>query len=414
MDEKREENNLESDKKEIAESNNSENKIESNEEKFSMKDTPRADTQKGHNQRSREPSVEGENLQVGSEKSSTKGKIFTKDKKNELIGKARENPWMIASIVLGVLLLGFLFSGSGVTGGVITGGATDGGDMISAKVAGEKMIDFANANGADAELVEVNDEGIFYEVLISIEGQELPLYVTKDGKSFTQSLIPLIIKDKTESAPSNDISKSDRPKVELFIMAMCPYGTQAEKGILSALDLLGDKIDFDLRFVSYAMHGKDEVDQNTRLYCVQKEEPAKLYDYMGCYLREQGADKWDTCLEEVGVSKVKIDDCMKSANKKFKITELFNDKSSWNGGQYPQYNVDKDLNDQYGVQGSPTLVVNGKQAQSGRDSESYLNTICSAFNDVPEECLQELSSDSPSPGFGYSASSGTGNSAQCS
>jgi hypothetical protein len=70
------------------------------------------------------------------------------------------------------------------------------------------------------------------------------------------------------------------------------------------------------------------------------------------------------------------------------------------------------LSKNYGVQGSPTLVVNGEMTNSGRDSDSYLNTVCSAFNEVPEECMQELSGAAPSPGFGY-GESGVSSSAQC-
>ena len=76
-------------------------------------------------------------------------------------------------------------------------------------------------------------------------------------------------------------------------------------------------------------------------------------------------------------------------------------------------NVLKLLNDKYGIGGSPTLVINGAQANSGRDSVSYLRTICAAFNDAPEACNTELSSAQPSPGFGYETTSGSTTTAQC-
>ncbi len=41
-------------------------------------------------------------------------------------------------------------------------------------------------------------------------------------------------------------------------MSYCPYGTQAEKGILPVVALLGDKIDFKLRTVHYVLHGDKE------------------------------------------------------------------------------------------------------------------------------------------------------------
>ena len=85
--------------------------------------------------------------------------------------------------------------------------------------------------------------------------------------------------------------------------------------------------------------------------------------------------------------------------------------SSGKGEEY--YNVDKALSESYGVRGSPTLVINGIVVQSGRDATSYLSAICSAFNNVPEECgTLTLSSTSPSPMWGWDES-GSDTQAQC-
>ena len=65
------------------------------------------------------------------------------------------------------------------------------------------------------------------------------------------------------------------------------------------------------------------------------------------------------------------------------------------------FNTDKEANEKYGVKGSPTLVINGETISSGRDSNSYLKVICSAFNIAPEECNTEFEAGTPSPGFGF-------------
>ena len=57
-------------------------------------------------------------------------------------------------------------------------------------------------------------------------------------------------------------------------------------------------------------------------------------------------------------------------------------------------------------------MINGRQMPSGRSPAAYLNTVCAAFNDAPEECGQELSTETYSPGFGYDA--GTATMANCS
>ena len=308
---------------------------------------------------------------------------------------------MVASIVLGILLLGFLFSGSGLTGGVITGGTIG----VSADVVGEKFASFAESSGVPVEVLDVKKSGDFYEVSFSSEQGDSSVFVTLDGKNLVNGLIPLDSSpsDKTASSASVDVPKSDKPEVELYVFTYCPYGTQSEKGMIPAVKLLGDKIDFKIRQVG-AMHGEYEKVEAMRQLCVEKEYPIKFLDYVLEFALDAeigGCGSNAVCSEplvnslftKLGIDKNKINSCMASDGESLYAAEEKNSKSN-------------------GVSGSPTLIINGKNVQSGRDSESYLNAICSAFNDVPEECMQELSSVSPSPGFG----SGTGSAssaAQC-
>jgi hypothetical protein len=150
------------------------------------------------------------------------------------------------------------------------------------------------------------------------------------------------------------------------------------------------------------MHGKKELDQQLTQYCIQKNEPNKLYDYLNCFLEDE--TKTDSCLTKIKVNQTKLDSCIKVVDKKFDVSELYADKSTWVSGQFPQFNINKDDNEKYGVQGSPALVVNGSKVQSGRDSNSLLDVICSGFNNKPKECDKKLSSTPPSPGFGFSGS----------
>ena len=50
-----------------------------------------------------------------------------------------------------------------------------------------------------------------------------------------------------DTSTSTTVPKSDKPLVELFVMAYCPYGTQAEKGLIPVIELLGDKIDASIK-----------------------------------------------------------------------------------------------------------------------------------------------------------------------
>jgi hypothetical protein len=312
--------------------------------------------------------------------------------------------WIAIGIIVIALIIMFI-------------GRADG--SVSADVAAESVLAFANAQGANAELEGVEVEGDFYKVSLTIQGQTLPVYVTKDGKYFTSSLIPLTLTDTNQPAdntPANqqptEVPKSDKPNVELFIMSHCPYGTQIEKGMIPVVELLGDKIDFEMKFVDYAMHPtQGEVEEQLNQYCIQKEQKEKYLDYLTCFL-DKG--EREPCLTSTGIDKTKLSTCYDATDKEFEVIKNLEDKDSWNNGRFPQFNIHKEDNVKYGVQGSPTLIINGAKAQAGRDSASLLDAVCNAFNEAPLECAEELSSDSPSPGFGYSANTGaTNDAAQC-
>ena len=211
--------------------------------------------------------------------------------------------------------------------------------------------------------------------------------------------------------PPPAVPKTDKPKVELFVMAYCPFGLQMEKAYLPAWNLLKDKADIDVKFVSYSMHGKKEVDENTRQYCIEQNQPAKYQTYLKCFT---GKDDYKGCLGTAGISEGSLTSCIDATNKKFAILDKYNDKSTWLSGQYPVYPVHQDLNDKYGVQGSPTLVINGVQADVGRTADAVKQAICAAFNTAPAECGQTLPNTAYQAGFGYEVSAtGAASGAAC-
>lgn len=293
--------------------------------------------------------------------------------------------WMITTAVLLILLiLSLAFGGlSGLTGNVV---------KISENEAGQKVVDFANAQGANAELVSVNDDGQFYEVIISMQGQELPVYVTKDGENLAQ-LVPLETPEtpeQTNPQQSQTIPKSDEPTAELFVMTHCPYGTQAEKGFIPFLESF-DKANTKIRFVHYFMHEPEE-EETPRQVCIREEQPTKFITYLKYFLEEGDAEY---ALEKANINTQELEECI----------------SSGRADEY--YAEDSALSEAYGVQGSPTLVVNGQIVSSGRSPDAYLQTTCEAFNEQPEECSTlTLETTSPNPMWGWDGE-GSNTQAQC-
>ncbi|NCP72146.1 hypothetical protein GW835_02015 [archaeon] len=250
-----------------------------------------------------------------------------------------------------------------------------------------------------------------------IEGQEVEIYTSLDGEMvFVPGLEPINKSDLNLAEGENttpevqEIPKTEKPTVELFVMSHCPYGTQVEKGILPAVDVLQDTIDFKIKFVNYAMHDIVEVEEQLLQYCIQEEFNDKFNDYLYCFLEDGNTDR---CLEETQITRDSLDTCITETDQEFNVMASYEDKASWLNGRYPKFLVHDADNLKYGVQGSPTLVINGTVVNSNRDPQSLLNTICSGFETLPRACNEVLSSASPTPGFGFSQTTTSTTDATC-
>jgi len=317
--------------------------------------------------------------------------------------KIRENPWILATFVLGILSIVLLVS---IFSGNFTGG------VISSNDAGTKLLGYYQAMGvSNLTLSSVTEVSGVYQVNLNYKGQIVPLYITKDGKNIIDSLTPTETNSSSSSSntQTQTVPKSDKPTVELFVMSYCPYGTQMEKAIIPVLNLLRNKIDFTLRFVDYSMHGQKEVDENVVQYCIQKEQNDKFLTYLSCFL-QSGDEK--SCLTSSAIDQTKLNSCISSTDTQFSVTKTAD--ATVASGNYPPFDIDKTLNQQYSVQGSPTLIINGVEAQpSDRSPESVKGVICNAFNNVPSECGTTLDTAQTSPGFGSDSSSSSSTGTQC-
>ena len=308
---------------------------------------------------------------------------------------------------------------------VFVSGTVSGATAWNINSVGKKTAKMINNNflpqGVEATYVNGTIQDGVYKILIDVQGQG------KDQKSYVyisgsnSLLFPTAIElsklnaepqqpQQQTPAQQQNVPKSDKPNVELFVMSYCPFGTQIEKGIIPVVNALGDKIDFSVKFCSYSMHGEKELRENMLQTCIQQDYKDKYLNYLECFLNSSDSN---TCVEKMGFDNATLTNCVDNLDKEYNVTEMFNDKSTWLSGRYPMFNVFKSENDLYGVQGSPTLVINGVKVQSGRDSASLMGAICNAFNNAPEACNTNMSSVAPSAGFGYSNSGSGSGSGSC-
>lgn len=294
--------------------------------------------------------------------------------------------WVATTIIFAALLLVVLFTGFSFTGNVTK--ASAGKNFVNyINSQGGTQIEYINSTSFGSNLIQVN---------VLANGEGVPVFLTKDGRYFVQIISelnnekPTVSQSKT-TTPTAQVVKSAKPTVELFVMTYCPYGTQAEKGFIPAIKNLGSSVDAKIRFVHYFMHGDKEEAETYTQVCIREEQNVKYLDYLTCFLEDGNSTR---CIKKIGIDQVKLDKCISSGKAK----------------EY--YASDSALSEGYGVQGSPTLVINGVEVSSGRDSASMLDSMCSAFTTAPSSCGASLSSTSPSPGFGTGTAS-SGSAAQC-
>lgn len=101
-----------------------------------------------------------------------------------VLNRVRDNPWIVVTLVLGIVLVITLFmKGAGVTSA----------SMVSEDEASQNVLDFLNSQVQDGEveLDSVTQENGMYKVTVNYNGQTIPLYVTLDGTHVASDLIAL-------------------------------------------------------------------------------------------------------------------------------------------------------------------------------------------------------------------------------
>lgn len=273
-----------------------------------------------------------------------------------------------------------------------------------ARLKAENFInDFLMLPGTTANIDNIEKEYGLYKIMVKVdeEGEPIESFISQDGELFFPQAINIAEYEETLNASKAEVStvnnKSEKPKIELFVMSHCPYGTQMEKAIIPALELLQDKIDFTLKFNNYAMHDKAELNEQLNQYCIQKEDPKKLLSYLKCFNASEDSAK---CLSENKIDSKKITTCVKATDKEYQITKSYEDQSTWLEGLYPIFPIYNADNEKYMVEGSPTLIINEQMVSAERNPNSLLKLICTAFSSAPAECSEELSTITPGYGFG--------------
>jgi hypothetical protein len=270
---------------------------------------------------------------------------------------------------------------------------------------------------ADVLFSRYEDMGSHLTIYYNVSGQEVPIIVSRNYEYLYPSAVEYVqmatevseamaeYESSLEEEPEPEgYPTSAEPQVMLFVMSNCPYGNQAENGIVEAVSLLEEGIAFEPVYIIYdetihpaysgeseecyldsenvtycSMHGKYELDQGIREKMVfNRYGEAKWAEYavaVNAQCFDTGADIetcWKTTAESLEIDAQEIEDNFEA--EKFVI-------------------LSREKNLTFSMQqfGSPGLFINGAEYSGSRSSEAFKTAICSAFETEPEDCTTELS-----------------------
>jgi hypothetical protein len=184
--------------------------------------------------------------------------------------------------------------------------------------------------------------------------------------------------DKTPAA-AGVATNPGAVRVDLHVMAQCPYGVQAEAAFKDVVAKFGPDLDLHVDYIGQgapggepsSMHGANEVKGDLLQVCVQKYAPAKAFDFILCQNEnnKEIASNGAACATKVGAPADKVTACADGPEGKDLLFASF------------KRSQDK------GASGSPTIFVAGNKYEGGRKPTDLMKAICNgATGKKPSGC----------------------------
>lgn len=293
--------------------------------------------------------------------------------------KIRSNPWILTTIVLGILSAILIFGSFSSTGAVVSSN----GD-ISKENVGDMLVDFYEAQGIEGlQLISVEDDNGFYKVDLEYLGQTIPFYVTKSGYltgNAVTSIVPgeyeiidlgLDEIDGAGSAPSAQVSVDDDAvkgdanapvTIIEFSDYECPFCERFYSDTLNQIqkeyiDTGKVKLvyrDFPLSFHANAQKAAEAAE------CAGEFGDDKYYEMHDKLFEEGvsgGVDSYKQYAKDLGLDTTKFNDCLDSGEMEDEVQKDMSEGAS------------------YGVSGTPAFFVNGKLLSGAQPFSAFKQVI---------------------------------------
>ena len=319
------------------------------------------------------------------------------------------------TIFIGIAIIGII-----ITGGLIYANSNHGFSLpsifgMSDSQIGKRAIDYINSNQLSqtpALLVSISEASGLVKIKIKIGASEFDSYATKDGKLLLPEAFDMSAKKTNQNANNTNstqnsaqaaasITKTDKPMLEAYVVARCPFGLQMQRVMAEALKeqpALAQYIKaMYMGTVSgntiTSMHGDAEAKENLRQICIREEQPTKYWNYVACQMKASGTET--SCEQSTGVDSAKLNACISNPSK---------------GVAYAQ--KDFDLSAKYNISGSPTLILNGaaisESGFGGRSADAVRAMVCAASKTQPSFCSTKLNTAEAAASFSATYASASG------
>ncbi|MCD6496999.1 MAG: DsbA family protein [Deltaproteobacteria bacterium] len=160
-------------------------------------------------------------------------------------------------------------------------------------------------------------------------------------------------------------------KVELYAMAQCPFGVQAEQGMIPAVKKLAGHVDFHIDYIATpkgngqfkSLHGPKEVQGDIAQLCARKLDANKYLDFIMCQNvnSRQVSTNWQSCAAKAGLDKAALQKCKDGPEGK----KLLEESAARAAKRH--------------ARGSPTIFIAGKRYSGGRSMQDFMRGICNAI-----------------------------------
>ncbi|MBW6462372.1 MAG: hypothetical protein K0B07_04975 [DPANN group archaeon] len=288
--------------------------------------------------------------------------LTTKSDRNSL--QKDKNTWMLSTAVLAILLIASMFTGG---------------------------FNFNKSNDYDTTIDRIDT------LLSSATTSEAKTALTTAKEELTTALVAekKMITSPKNTVKTNNIDDSDKPvTLDMYVMSQCPYGVQAEDGAIPAVKRLIDSVDYNIYFIANengdgtfsSLHGQPEVDENLRQVCIIDKYPDQALDYITCLNKNyrNAETAWKTCATANNIDINAINTCQTGDEGKALLSESTKKSKS------------------VGASGSPTIYINDKPYQQGRDTQSFTRAICQLAPENPAcDSIPTCSSDADCTKTGF-------------